>query len=56
LDRHPNTCHLYVTVDDLDAAEAAVVKLGAPKHAHQPDTSFRVFVDPAGHLFVLGLG
>lgn len=41
-----------VDVDDLDEAEAAVA-LGAVKHDHQPGTSFRVFLDPAGHPFCL---
>jgi hypothetical protein len=45
--------HLDVIVDDLDAAEAAVLSLGATKHEHQPGTSFRVFLDPAGHPFCL---
>jgi len=27
--------------------------LGATKHEHQPGTSFRVFLDPAGHPFCL---
>ena len=37
----------------LDAAEAAVLGLGATRHEHQPGTSFRVFLDPAGHPFCL---
>lgn len=45
----PQQMHLDVIVDDLDAAEAAVLDLGATKHPHQPGTSFRVFLDPAGH-------
>jgi len=45
--------HLDVIVDDLDAAEAAVLELGATRHEHQPRTSFRVFLDPAGHPFCL---
>jgi hypothetical protein len=28
---------------------------GATKHEHQPGMSFRVFLDPAGHPFCLGL-
>jgi hypothetical protein len=40
-------------VDDLDVAEAAVLDLGATKHEHQPGTTFRVFLDPAGHPFCL---
>jgi predicted enzyme related to lactoylglutathione lyase len=49
----PQQMHLDVIVDDLDAAEAAVLDLGAVKHEHQPGTSFRVFLDPAGHPFCL---
>lgn len=50
---HPQQMHLDVSVDDLDEAEAAVVALGATKHEHQPGTTFRVFLDPAGHPFCL---
>jgi hypothetical protein len=49
----PQQMHLDVIVDDLDAAEASVLELGATKHKHQPGTSFRVFLDPAGHPFCL---
>jgi predicted enzyme related to lactoylglutathione lyase len=49
----PQQMHIDVIVDDLDAAEAAVLELGATKHEHQPGTSFRVFLDPAGHPFCL---
>ncbi len=45
--------HLDVMVDDLDAAEHAVLDLGAIKHEHQPGETFRVFLDPAGHPFCL---
>jgi hypothetical protein len=41
----PQQMHLDVIVDDLD--------LGATKHPDQPGTSFRVFLDPAGHPFCL---
>lgn len=51
----PQQMHLDVTVDDLDEAEAAVLELGATKHDHQPGTTFRVFLDPAGHPFCLCL-
>ena len=50
---HPQQMHLDVVVDDLDTAEAAVLALGATKHEHQPGTTFRVFLDPAGHPFCL---
>jgi predicted enzyme related to lactoylglutathione lyase len=50
---HPQQMHLDVNVDDLDEGEKAVLELGATKHAHQPGTTFRVFLDPAGHPFCL---
>ena len=53
--RHWSPVHLDVVVDDLDAAEAAVLELGATKHEHQPGTTFRVFLDPAGHPVCLCL-
>ena len=49
----PQQMHLDVIVDDLDAGEAAVLDLGATKPEHQPGTSFRVFLDPAGPLLSL---
>jgi predicted enzyme related to lactoylglutathione lyase len=52
---HPQQMHLDLDVTDLDAAEERVVALGARKHEHQPGTTFRVFLDPAGHLFCLCL-
>jgi predicted enzyme related to lactoylglutathione lyase len=49
----PQQMHLDVAVENLDTAEAEVVALGATKHEHQPGTTFRVFLDPAGHPFCL---
>lgn len=49
----PQQMHIDVIVDDLDAGEDAVLALGATKHSHQPGTTFRVFLDPAGHPFCL---
>jgi hypothetical protein len=49
----PQQMHLDVMVEDLDAGEAAVLPLGATRHDHQPGTTFRVFLDPAGHPFCL---
>jgi predicted enzyme related to lactoylglutathione lyase len=49
----PQQMHLDVIVDDLDAGEEAVLALGATKPEHQPGTTFRVFLDPAGHPFCL---
>ena len=51
----PQQMHLDVVVEDLDTAEAAVIALGATKHEYQPGTTFRVFLDPAGHPFCLCL-
>jgi catechol 2,3-dioxygenase-like lactoylglutathione lyase family enzyme len=52
---HPQQLHLDLEVADLDAAEAAIVRLGARKHEVQPGETFRVFLDPAGHPFCLVL-
>jgi catechol 2,3-dioxygenase-like lactoylglutathione lyase family enzyme len=49
----PQQAHIDVMVDDLDAAEAAVLELGATRHDYQPGKTFRVFLDPAGHPFCL---
>jgi predicted enzyme related to lactoylglutathione lyase len=49
----PQQMHIDVVVEDLDTAEQAVLELGATKHDHQPGTTFRVFLDPAGHPFCL---
>jgi hypothetical protein len=49
----PQQMHVDVMVEDLDAGEAAVLELGATKHEYQPGTTFRVFLDPAGHPFCL---
>jgi len=47
--------HIDVAVDDLDAAVAAAVELGATVHEHQPQDDVRVLLDPAGHPFCLYL-
>ena len=46
--------HLHFRVDDLDAAERAVLAMGGTKFDDQPgpDRS-RVYADPAGHPFCL---
>jgi predicted enzyme related to lactoylglutathione lyase len=49
----PQQMHLDVMVRDLDEAEAEVLAIGATKAEHQPGTTFRVFLDPAGHPFCL---
>lgn len=53
---HPQQMHLDLDVADLDVAEQQVLALGARKHPHQPGTTFRVFLDPAGHPFCLCAG
>jgi catechol 2,3-dioxygenase-like lactoylglutathione lyase family enzyme len=50
---HPQQVHIDVVVDDLDEGEKQALAIGATKHDHQPGTSFRVFLDPAGHPFCL---
>ncbi len=45
----PQQYHLDVMVDDLDAADAAVVALGATRLA----PGDHVYADPAGHPFCL---
>jgi predicted enzyme related to lactoylglutathione lyase len=49
----PQQLHLDVMVPDLDAAETEVLAIGATRAEHQPGTTFRVFLDPAGHPFCL---
>jgi hypothetical protein len=51
----PQQIHLDVMVPDLDDAEAEVLRIGAARAEHQPGTTFRVFLDPAGHPFCLCL-
>lgn len=51
----PQQMHLDVVVDDLDTGAGAVVALGALQTEHQPGTTFRVLLDPAGHPFCLCL-
>ncbi|MQA78069.1 MAG: VOC family protein [Streptosporangiales bacterium] len=50
---HPQQLHLDFEVDDLDRGETDVLALGARKAEFQPGTSFRVYLDPAGHPFCL---
>ena len=46
--------HLDLTVDDLDAAEKAVLALGARAlDAEDRSRTWRVYADPAGHPFCL---
>jgi catechol 2,3-dioxygenase-like lactoylglutathione lyase family enzyme len=45
--------HLDIEVDDLDAALAWALEVGATLAAHQPQQDVRVCFDPAGHPFCL---
>jgi hypothetical protein len=48
----PQQIHLDLTVDDVDAAEAAALELGATSlNAH--GDNWRVYADPAGKPFCL---
>ncbi|MFW6642170.1 VOC family protein [Nocardiopsis algeriensis] len=52
----PQQMHLDVWVEDIEAAEARVLELGARKlgvSEDDPDDLFRVYADPAGHPFCL---
>ena len=45
--------HLDIKVDDLDAASAHAVAVGATVADFQPQDDVRVHLDPAGHPFCL---
>ncbi|WP_246258178.1 VOC family protein [Amycolatopsis anabasis] len=48
----PKQIHLELDVQDLDAAEAEALRLGARRADTQPGPDkWRVFFDPAGHPF-----
>jgi catechol 2,3-dioxygenase-like lactoylglutathione lyase family enzyme len=50
----PKQIHLELAVDDLEAAEARALELGARKAAEQPSPErWRVLLDPAGHPFCI---
>jgi hypothetical protein len=50
----PKQLHLDLAVDDLDAAEAEALRIGATLPAVQPAPDrWRVLLDPAGHPFCL---
>jgi catechol 2,3-dioxygenase-like lactoylglutathione lyase family enzyme len=51
---HPQQGHLDILVEDLDAGEARAVELGASR-LEGGSERLRVFADPAGHPFCLGL-
>jgi hypothetical protein len=45
-----------IFVDDVDAAERAVLALGASRLPGELPSRYRVFADPAGHPFCLVFG
>lgn len=49
---YPQQFHLDVTVEDVDAAEAAVLKIGATSLSFSGE-NWRVYADPAGKPFCL---
>jgi len=51
----PQQMHLDLVVADLDEGQAEVLARGATLAEVQPGTTFRVFLDPAGHPFCLCL-
>ncbi|MDT0609911.1 VOC family protein [Streptomyces lancefieldiae] len=54
---HSQQFHLDLDVKDLDAAEKAVLELGAkPLDTADRARTFRVYADPAGHPFCLCAG
>jgi Glyoxalase-like domain len=52
---HQMMTHLDIEVDDLEAASARAVGLGATVAEFQPQPDVRVHLDPAGHPFCLWL-
>lgn len=52
----PQQLHLDIRVHDVEAAERAVLALGARKLSAEHERGFRVFTDPVGHPFCLVFG
>ncbi len=52
----PQRLHLDIRVADVDAAEEAVLALGARRVHGVHEDGFRVYRDPAGHPFCLVYG
>ena len=53
---HPQQLHLDIRVEDVEAAQGAVLALGARLLRGEQGTGFRVFADPVGHPFCLVYG
>jgi len=54
--RRPQQLHLDIRVDDVEAAERAVLALGARRLPGELEGRYRVFADPVGHPFCLVFG
>ena len=52
----PQQLHIDIRVADIDAAERAILSLGATRLNGRRETGFRVYADPAGHPFCLVFG
>jgi predicted enzyme related to lactoylglutathione lyase len=52
-ERQQMMVHLDIAVDDVEAAVARAVELGATEAHHQPRQGQRVLLDPSGHPFCL---
>ena len=52
-DRQQMMAHLDIAVDDVEAAVARAVELGATEAHHQPRAGQRVLLDPSGHPLCL---
>lgn len=52
-DGSPQQMHMDLTVEDIEAGEAEVVRLGARPLKAVDEDHFRVYADPAGHPFCL---
>ena len=53
---HPQQMHLDIRVTDPDCAEASLLALGARRRPSASESTFRTFVDPAGHPFCIVFG
>jgi Glyoxalase-like domain len=53
---YPQQLHLDIRVDDADRAERELLALGATRVRGEPETGFRVFIDPVGHPFCIVFG
>ena len=50
----PQQFHFDFAVDDMDAAEAYAISIGArPVEGPEKSDGFRVYLDPSGHPFCL---